>query len=479
MPGWKVPSWLTPKRVIALVAAVMVGIAGVWTVRVVSNLSSIFHSNPLSVVKSAIGLGGDSAVDKQRRNLQRINIALYGYGGPGHDGPYLTDSIMVVSIQPLADGSVKVAEIGIPRDWEVPIDLGQGQTAQNRINTAYSSGMIDAPYKAYVDKSDHMGGGRVADATLERMLGIHIDYFIGVDFDAFKQAVDSVGGIDVDVPHTFTDHHYPSDNCDSNKGPCVDTTIHFDQGRHHMDGQTALRFARSRESDDPVEQGNFARNKRQQIVLNAIKQKVLSIGGISNLPNLLSALGDHVITDMPFDSAKSLYELTKGVDTSKITRVSIDDTNFIHECSNCSAAVEYPYDRTFASVQHFIKNVIVSPDALQNPVPVSVVDASGTGVGADRRWASLLTEIGFPATDSGTQRRSPTTHVIDHSGGSASKEAKWLADYFGVSVETGSGGGTSAASGGSSTSSGSGITLVLGQDEEATFNTTDRGLYRN
>lgn len=451
----------------------VVGVTGVWAARVVNGLSGIFHTSPLSVVQNGLGLGGQSDVDKKRAAGQRINIALYGYGGPNHDGPYLSDSIMVVSIQPLSDGSVKIAEIGIPRDWQVPIDLGQGHTAVNRINTAYSSGMLDAPYKAYVDKSNSMGGGHVANATLERMLGIHIDYFVGVDFDAFKQAVDSVGGIDVTVPNTFTDHHYPSDGCESG-GACVDTTIHFDKGTQHMDGATALKFARSRESDDLVEQGNFARNKRQQLVLNAVKAKVLSVGGIGNLPNLLGALGDHVITDLPFDSAKSLYELTKGVDSSQIVHLSIDDTNFIYECPNCSAAVELPHDKSFASVQHFIQNVIVSPDALSNAVPVTIVDASGGGQAADARWTSLLGAIGFPTSAGGSQRKSAATHVIDASGGAASKEAQWLASYFGVSVETQPAAGTSSSSGSSSSG---GITLVLGQDEEAAFNTTAKGLY--
>ncbi len=470
MPGARRLGWLTPKRAIAAVMALVVLVAGVWGVRVVSNLSQIFHTNPVSIVQDALGLGGQSAVDAKKQNLERINIALYGYGGAGHDGAYLTDSIMVVSIQPLADGSVKVAEIGIPRDWQVPIDLGQGRTSEDRVNVAYESGMIDAPYRSYVDKSGGMGGGRVANATLERMLGIHIDFFVGVDFEAFKGAVDSVGGVDINVPNTFTDHHYPSDTCDTS-GPCVDTTIHFDAGQQHMDGATALKYSRSRKADENIENSNFARNKRQQLVLNAVKQRVLSVGGISNLPSLLSALGDHIVTDIPFDSAKSLYQLIKGVDTSTVTRISIDTTNFIHECSNCTAAVEFPFDRTFASIQHFVQNVFVAPDALSPGVPVTVGDASGRGQNADQRWSALLGAIGFPTTAAGRQKAVPTTHVIDASGGPGTREAQWLAAYFGVTVET------PAPTAGAAAPAG-GITVVLGRDEENTFNTTARGLYQ-
>jgi LCP family protein required for cell wall assembly len=460
-----VPAWLSVKRVVAIVAAFIIVVVGVWGTRTVLALGHLFHSDPLTTVRTVLGVNGQSAVDKQNQNLQRINIALYGYGGPGHDGPYLSDSIMVVSIQPQPSGPPSVAEISIPRDWWVPIDLGQGKSGMQRINVAYSTGETGAPFQTSYDNSDKLGGGRTADATLERMLGIHLDYFVGVDFDAFKQAVDSVGGIDVNVQRTFTDNNYPADSCDTG-GACGPITIHFDAGQQHMDGQTALRFARSRESSDPQEGSNFARNKRQQLVLNAVKAKVLSVGGISKLPDLLGALGDHVLTDLPIDDAKSLYELVKGVDNSSIVHISIDDTNFVYECGNhCSASVEYPHDRTFASVQHFVKSVFVDPAALAEKAPVTVIDAAGRNNSADQRWAGALTPLGLTAKAGGTQHTAATTQVIDASGGTGSKTAAWLASYFGVSVTAAPAGSTG------------GVTLVLGQDEERAFNNPAAGLY--
>lgn len=462
--------WARPRRAIAAVAAVAVVLAGVWAARTVLALGHIFHSDPLTTVRTVLGLDGQSAVDRQNQNLQRINIALYGYGGAGHDGPYLTDSIMVVSIQPQPSGPPRIAEVGIPRDWWVPVDLGNGHSGMQRINTAYSSGELGAPMVSAYDNSDHLGGGRTADATLQRMLGIHIDYFVGIDFDAFKQAVDSVGGIDVTVAHTFTDYHYPSDTCDTN-GPCHDTTIHFDAGPQHMDGERALQFSRSRKSLDAGEGTNFARNKRQQLVLNAVKAKVLSVGGIGNLPSLLGALGDNVLTDIPIDDAKSLYELVKGVDSASILHVSIDDSNFVHECgSQCDASVEYPDDRTFASVSHFMQSLFVDPAALGEKAQVHVVDAAGRRNSADQRWASLLTSTGLSATAEGTQPAAARTQVVDATGTSGgSRTAAWLATYFGVTVTAATAGSDAAQSGG--------VTLVLGEDEEHAFNLPAPGLY--
>jgi LCP family protein required for cell wall assembly len=463
------PRWLTPKRLVAVVTAFVLVLAGVWGTRTVLALGHLFHSDPLTTVRTVLGINGESNVDKQSQNLQRINIALYGYGGPGHDGPYLTDSIMIVSIQPQQSGPPRIAEISIPRDWWVPVDLGNGKNAMQRVNTAYSSGELGAPFQTSFDNSDKLGGGRAANATIGRMLGIHIDYFVGVDFDAFKQAVDSVGGIDVNVQHTFTDSNYPSDGCD-NGGQCKPITIHFDAGQQHMDGQTALQFSRSRESTDPQEGTNFARNKRQQLVLNAVKAKVLSVGGISKLPDLLNALGDNVLTNLPIDDAKSLYELVKGVDNASIVHVSIDDTNFVYECGNrCNASVEYPHDRTFASVSHYVNGLFVDSAAVAEKTQVTVVDASGRGLAADQRWASLLTPLGLSATAGGTQRGQGPTQVIDASGGSGAKTAQWLASFLGVTVTAPPAGSNAAQAGG--------VTVVLGQEEEQAFNNPAAGLY--
>ena len=122
---------------------------------------------------------------------------LYGYGGVQHSGAYLTDSIMVISIQPIQGHAPQIAEISIPRDWYVTIPLRNGRSTQQRINFAYAAGMLgEGPQPA----SAVDAGAAVADPLIAHLLGIGINYFVGVDFNAFKQAVDAVGGINVDVP---------------------------------------------------------------------------------------------------------------------------------------------------------------------------------------------------------------------------------------------------------------------------------------
>lgn len=475
-----VPAWVTPRRIVLISVLLVVSIVGVYGVRLVLSLSSLFHESPVSVVRSLLPGGHNgSDIAAKYASGQRINLALYGYGGDGHSGAYLSDSIMVVSIQPRGEGQrPQIAEISIPRDWWVPIDLGNGRNAFARVNEAYESGQIGAPFKSSVYNGDH-GGGAMADATLERMLGIHIDHFIGMDFTAFKSAVDAVGGVDIDVARTFTDTMYPRGECGGDHPDCAYTTIHFDAGMQHMDGASALIFARSRESSDPQEGSNFARNKRQQLVLTAVKQKVLSVGGLRNLPDLLNALGDHVIMDLKLDDALSLYDLVKDVDPASIAHISIDSSNFIYDCGypvNCDAAVEYPYDRTFSTVHHYVASVFADPAVLAENVPITVVDGSGRRRDASARWTLLLNDIGFHASDGHAGRLSPGTHVIGPSSGSGSGTAAWLASFFGVGVEPAPAATTSAAAS-SSAAAASGITVVLGQDEERAFNNPAQGLY--
>ena len=262
---------------------------------------------------------------------------------------------------------------------------------------------------------------------------------------------------------------------------CAVETVHFNAGPQHMDGATALIFARSREFADPLKGTNFARNKRQQLVLSAIKQKVLSVGGLGNLPNLLNSLGDHVKTDLPLGDALALYDLVKNVDTTGFEHVSIDNSNFIYDCgppygtASCPAAYEYPYDKSFATVQHFVQNIFPPQAALKEKAPVSVVDASGRNAGGSKRWSSLLADTGLAAAD-GTEL-SPTTHVIDTSGGRDAGTAQWLAHLFGVQVETPVPASPVAPASGSPASAPGGVTLVLGQDEERSFYGTGAGAY--
>src|ERR1700740_936874 len=111
------PHWATTKRIVLAAVALVALVVGTYGGRLWVGLGHAVHQDPFSAVVNAVGGGGGSSVDQARQSLRRINIMLYGYGGDGHDGAFLTDSIMMVSIQPEAGGPARVAEISVPRDW--------------------------------------------------------------------------------------------------------------------------------------------------------------------------------------------------------------------------------------------------------------------------------------------------------------------------------------------------------------------------
>jgi LCP family protein required for cell wall assembly len=462
------PAWLSTRRVIALVASAVVLVGGVFAVRTVLGLAHLTNQNPLSVIGDLIGGKNGSTITSANRDMRRINFAFYGYGGAGHDGAYLTDSIMVVSVQPQPTGPPTVAEISIPRDWYVPNQLGTGKIDYGRINQAYSDGIGG---RGTLPSSDPSAGAAVANRTLEHLLGIHIDHWIGLDFQAFKSAVDAVGGVDVVVPNTFTDYQYPAGECNGQPGQnCRYETVHFNAGLQHMNGTLALEFSRSRHSNDNGEGTDFARSRRQQLVVAALKQKVVSLGGLGNLPDLLNSLGDNVVTDLHVNDLEALYSLLKDVNSKAILHVSLDDTNFLYECGyprNCGAAYIYADDRSYGQIAHFMQTLFIDPSTVARHDKVTIEDGSGRGMGASRRWSNLLNSLSLTTTDGGQVHRQPTTQVIDESGGRDSATAAWLAKFFGVAVTQPP--TPAAATGASPPAASGGVVVILGQDEEKAF----------
>lgn len=193
----------------------------------------------------------------------RTNILLLGAAGEGNSAPELTDTIIVASIK--HDDPRDITLISVPRDiWNEDLN--------DKINAAYMLG-----------EEKTTGGGLVlARSILSEIVGLPIHYAVKIDFSAFEEAIDIIGGVEVVVDKSFTDEKYPilgkeDDDCGGDPDyKCRYETISFSKGRQLMDSETALKFSRSRQSTDPEEGNDLARAKRQQKVLSAIKDKILS-----------------------------------------------------------------------------------------------------------------------------------------------------------------------------------------------------------
>src|SRR5579862_4780670 len=372
-----IPAWITRRRAVVSVVvmfALLIVAGGVYGVRLSLALAKTFHTNPISAVVGALGGGSGSAIDQDRERYQRINVVLFGYGGDGHDGAFLTDSIMVISILPVQGHEPQIAEISIPRDWYVTIPLRNGKSTQQRINFAYAAGMLgEGPQPA----SAVDAGAAVADPLLTHLLGVGVNYFVGVDFNAFKQAVDAVGGINVDVPASFTDYQYPAGECDL--GNCGYMTVRFKAGMQHMNGATALIYSRSRHGNNG-QGSDFARSRRQQQIIVALRSQIETIGGFGKLPDVINALGDNVLTDLTIGDAESLYSLVNGVNPATIEHVSIDDTNFLYDCgypTHCGSYYLFADDQSFKSLSHYVENIFPSIAALDDDARNTFVNGSG------------------------------------------------------------------------------------------------------
>lgn len=243
----------------------------------------------------------------------RTNLLILGIGGGDHAGADLTDTIMVVSMNN-KDRSMSL--VSIPRDiWN--------DSLKDKINSAYHYG-----------EEKQVGGGlTLAKATIEDVVGMPVHYALVIDFSGFKSAIDLVGSIDVKVPKAFTDPDYPiagreNDTCPGDpKNRCVYETIHFDAGMQHMDGERALKYVRSRHAEGD-EGSDFARGKRQQDVLVALKEKIMqpfswmTVSRISQIPSVIDDA-----TDTDLNIAELLTVGKRFVETKEgaIKRVSLDE----------------------------------------------------------------------------------------------------------------------------------------------------------
>lgn len=221
---------------------------------------------------------------KQTQN--RTNILLLGTGGEGHEGGDLTDTLIVASFDSKKRDLVLVA---IPRDIWI-------SSVNDKINAVYRFGENKKP-----------GGGMVlTKATAEEILGMPIHYAMLVNFSGLTKLVDTLGGIEVVIEQSFTDNEYPiagkeNDLC-AGDGlyRCRYETVTFTAGTEHMDGERVLKYVRSRHAEG-AEGNDFARNRRQQAILTALKNKLLSRGVVTNVSlvqDFLTELNQTLTTDM-------------------------------------------------------------------------------------------------------------------------------------------------------------------------------------
>ncbi len=312
----------------------------------------------------------------QGESSGRINILLLGYGGAGHDGPYLTDTMILASIKP---DTKQILLVSIPRDY-----WWQFARGPRKINSAFSEG--------YTQNGNFDQGGQEARQVVSQLTGMDIPYYASLDFQGFVKAVDAVGGLDINVPDTFTDSLYPNDATNGYLPP-----ITFSKGPEHMDGQRALEFARSRHAPG-IEGSDFARSKRQELVLQAFKEKLRQLNWLTDsgkINNLLNIVADHFHTNIDPSQILHLEKMLNSKNTQILTETLDQDSGLIcpgtasdgewmlHNCDGISdAQIKQFFNDGFAIAQ------------IKSEEPSIIMENAGIGDAAFNTIKTQLEEAG-------------------------------------------------------------------------------------
>jgi LCP family protein required for cell wall assembly len=321
-------------------------------VLVVLLFSVLFFNQIITSFSFLYNLTLNNTIELKKEKGGSFNILLLGIGGGSHDGPELTDTIILTNIN-LSTKTVNL--ISVPRDLWIP-------KLKDKINKAYSSGQ---------EKGKQ--GMLLAKATAQEVLGQQIDYVVVLDFSGFTKLVDYLGGIDVNVLNTLDDYNYPLDGkevdvCDKSTGEieqfsatasaeidfwefysCRYTHLHIDKGLVHMDGKTALSFVRSRHAEG-AEGTDFARSARQQQVIAAIRQKILSLGIILNplkIIGIYNIISSNINTNIQTSEFDDFIKLAQKMQGAKIQNNVIDAGDDIQKRSGLLIHPDISKDQNF------------------------------------------------------------------------------------------------------------------------------------
>jgi LCP family protein required for cell wall assembly len=340
----------------------------------------------------------------------RVNILLLGRGGTGHAGADLTDTIIVASIDPVNKTSTLVS---IPRDLWVTVS-GSGSS---KINAVYANAKNKSLYSAPKEKEKaEQAGISAVQQVIGQVLGIPIHYYGMIDFEGFKQAVDIVGGVDINVPAELAVKEHLWDET-TGKNYYLDVPA----GMQHFDSTRALYFTRSRHTSL---RGDFTRSERQRLFIQALSQKVLSAGTYTNplkISQLLSAFGDHLSTDMSINNALRLADIGKGMDMSKVGSVGFADppNNFVRTDNVNGQSVVRPTAGfgDYSEIQNYIRNTLKDPYLAKENARIAVLN--GTPVaGLATKKADQLKSYGYNVTviDDAPTKDYVQTVLVDVSG---------------------------------------------------------------
>jgi LCP family protein required for cell wall assembly len=343
---------------------------------------------------------------------ERINVLLLGIDRrEGEQGPWRTDTMIVATLDPKTKTA---AMLSIPRDLYVPIPApGVGQ---NRINTA----------NFYGETTKYPGGGpALAKKTVEYNFAIPIHYYVLLDFNGFRKIIDALGGVDINVPEAIDDPEYPTEDYGI-------MHLQIPAGLQHMNGDLALKYARSRKSTS-----DFDRSKRQMQVILAARDKALKVNALAQAPQLLAQLRNSIETDMTPDQILALAPIVAQVRADNIKTRSIDASMTYEITLNTGADVLWP-DRE--KIGTLIQEMFMTPPAA-NAVALSPLQADAARItilngtnkdGLAAMAARYLKNNGFNVVQIGNAEKRDYDRTVIVDLGNKNATVGWLLNHMNV-----------------------------------------------
>lgn len=391
----------------------------------------------------------------------RVNVLLLGKGGPGHDGPDLTDTIMVASIDPINN---KVGLLSIPRDLWVKIP----NNGYQKLNAAYADGKSESHARTAAGKE--RDGLNLLDQTLEPVIGIPIHYHVVLDFAAFRDAVNALGGVTLDV--TPSELNWPSNNPNELYDPTIAwendwNPVIAKEGTQTMYGKQALLFARSRETSS-----DFARAQRQRALLVGVKNKALSVGTFSNpikVSNLLNSLGNNVYTDFSLNDMSRLYQIIQKIPSNTISSIDLvtPPHNFLTTGNMNGLSIVKPRVGLFdyRDITNYIRNTLRDGFLAKENASLAVYNATDR-VGLAGSESTVLKSYGYRVTKVGNTASvtdPARTTIVDLTRGKDKYTRHYLEQRFGAGART-----SLPGDAGVSPPSGTDFVIILGEDVDST-----------
>ena len=377
----------------SIVIVLVMILVGAWLAyRTLIASGNIFKGNIFGLVQSAPLKEDDNG---------RSNILILGTSedDPGHGGAYLTDSMMIVSV----DQKNKTASMfSVPRDLYVEYGMACNSGYQGKINEYFNC--VNDDYS-----TDEAEQQRITQTRefIGDIFGMDIQYGVHVNNTVIKDAVNAVGGIDVDIQGSNGDPGILDRNFDWRCNyECF--LVKYDNGVHHLDGERALFLATARGNTAPtygLGNSNFDREKNQQKIIVALKDKAVSTGTLTDLSKvtgLIDSLGNNLRTTFDTSEIRTLMQLGTEIKTDSIVSLSLfeDESAVLTSGNYNGASVVMPTAGIFeySDIRTYLRQKLSTDPVTREAAGVVVLNGSGIG-GVALREANSLEELGFIVAD--------------------------------------------------------------------------------